>query len=159
MRVRKSLIHIDLQMFAYSPAIFDSTCISGAQMSDATIYTMQQPHPTRQSTFKPIIKGSAKKKVRIGLLESCWLSNTYSPSTSCFKEATTRTNNQTKPHTTISHLLNRKLLDEVVEEVSNATHKILYQTNTKYLPLLSALLDWWVVTYILKCKCSQLLNI
>ena len=66
MEVRKSFIHIDLQMFSNSFAIFDSACISSAQMSDATIYTMQQPHPTRQSTFKPIIKGSAKERWELG---------------------------------------------------------------------------------------------
>jgi hypothetical protein len=57
------------------------------------------------------------------------------------------TTTTTKHHTTISHLLNRKRLDEV-EEVSNAdTHKT--PTNTKYLPLL-CLID--ALLHILKCK-------
>ena len=91
----------------------------------------QQPNPTRQSTLKPVtIKDQLRKKVSNGLLASCWLSIiiiSYSPSTSCFKQAYHHTT--PKLHTTISHLLNRKLLDEV-EEVSNAaTHKILQHTQ------------------------------
>jgi hypothetical protein len=91
----------------------------------------QQPNPTRQSTLKPVtIKDQRRKKVSNGLLASCWLSIiiiSYSPSTSCFKQAYNHTT--PKLHPTISHLLNRKLLDEV-EEVSNAaTHKILQHTQ------------------------------
>ena len=65
--------------------------------------------------------------------------------------ATNNNTETTKPHTTISHLLGRKVLDGV-EEVSLALQKMIIMI--KYKLLTSALLGWCLVILYWKCKCT-----
>ena len=126
--VKKGEIWHETSSFANFWILYSSAlCLSN---KTTKLYTTTKPHATinPQTCY---YKGSAKKKGKqwtSGKLLTVHIINiSYSPSTSCFKQAYHHT--PPKHHTTISHLLNRKLLDEV-EEVSNAaTHKILQHTQ------------------------------
>ena len=146
-KVRNGLQYY-LQMLANSPANFLLPASLLLQsMQQYTTHNNQTPR--NNQSLDQLLKDQQRKKVSNGLLASCWLSIiiiSYSPLTSCFKQAYHHTT--PKFHTTISHLLNRKLLDEV-EEVS-----LLAQSNNiKYKLVTSVLMSlieapFWMVRHI-----------
>ena len=145
--VKKGEIWHETSSFANFWILYSSAlCLSN---KTTKLYTTTKPHVTinPQTSY---YKGSAKKKGKQWtsgkLLTVHIIIISSSPSTSCFKQAYHHTT--PKLHTTISHLLNRKLLDEV-EEVS-----LLAQSNNiKYKLVTSVLMSlieapFWMVRRI-----------